>query len=80
MLPATPFIRRSAREQSLRLLLPNALVLTPQGDGDLGARLLKGAADLLDAGHAGAILVNSDSPTLPKAILREAVDALRQGR
>src|SRR5665213_1153045 len=36
-------------------------------------------ADILDAGYAGAILVNSDSPTLPKAILREAVTAVRKG-
>ena len=50
-----------------------------QGEGDLGARLLKGTADLLAAGHAGAILINSDSPTLPKAILRAAIDAVRQG-
>jgi len=30
----------------------------------------------LRAGHAGAILVNADSPTLPAPILRAAVDAL----
>ncbi len=66
-------------ETVLRQLLPNAFHLIPQGEGDLGARLLKVTADLLDAGYAGAILVNSDSPTLPKAILRQAVDAVRQG-
>jgi uncharacterized protein len=66
-------------EVTLRRLLPSGFGLTLQGQGDLGARLLKGAADLLDAGHAGAILVNSDSPTLPKAILREAVNAVRHG-
>ncbi len=71
----TPF----GSETVLRRLLPDAFELTLQGEGDLGARLLKGTADLLDAGYAGAILVNSDSPTLPKAILREAVDAVRQG-
>jgi rSAM/selenodomain-associated transferase 1 len=66
-------------EPELRKLVPNAFRLMPQGDGDLGARLLKGASDLLDASYAGAILVNSDSPTLPKSILRRAVDAVRQG-
>jgi uncharacterized protein len=66
-------------EPELRRLLPTAFRLTPQGDGDLGARLLKGACDLFDAGYAGAILVNSDSPTLPRAVLRQAVDALREG-
>lgn len=66
-------------ETSLRRLLPRGFGLVPQGDGDLGARLFKGTVDLLDAGHSGAILVNSDSPTLPKAILRQAVNAVRHG-
>jgi len=66
-------------EASLRQLLPSRFALTLQGEGDLGERLLKGTADLLADGHAGAILVNSDSPTLPKAILREAVVAVRRG-
>jgi len=66
-------------EAALRGLLPDRFALTLQGEGDLGARLLKATADLLDAGHAGVILVNSDSPTLPKAILRAAVDAVRCG-
>lgn len=66
-------------EAALRLLLPRGLDLLLQGEGDLGARLLQGTVDLLARGHAGAILVNSDSPTLPKAILREAADAVRRG-
>ena len=66
-------------EAVLRPLLPERFVLMPQIDGDLSARLIKATADLLDAGHAGAILVNSDSPTLPKEILRDAVDAVRRG-
>jgi uncharacterized protein len=66
-------------EAALRPLLPDGFVLTPQSDGDLTARLIKATADLLDAGHAGAILVNSDSPTLPREILRDAVDAVRRG-
>jgi rSAM/selenodomain-associated transferase 1 len=65
-------------EATLRQLLPDGFQLALQGEGDLGVRLLKGTVDLLDAGFGGAILVNSDSPTLPRAILREAVDAVRQ--
>jgi len=34
--------------------------------------------DLLDAGHDGVLLVNSDSPTLPLPILQAAVDAVRR--
>ena len=66
-------------EASLRQLLPSRFALTLQGEGDLGDRLLKGTVDLLAAGHTGAILVNSDSPTLPKAILRRAVGTVRRG-
>jgi rSAM/selenodomain-associated transferase 1 len=66
-------------EAELRKLLPDGFHLTPQGEGDLGARLSKGTADLIDAGFGGVILVNSDSPTLPKSILRAAVDGVRRG-
>lgn len=66
-------------ETALRSLLPAGFRLVPQSDGDFGVRLVYGIADLLSAGHAGAILVNSDSPTLPQAILRQAVDAVRSG-
>jgi glycosyltransferase A (GT-A) superfamily protein (DUF2064 family) len=51
----------------------------PQVEGGFGERLLHGAIDLLAAGHSGAILINSDSPTLPASILREAADAVRRG-
>jgi uncharacterized protein len=64
-------------EAALRALLPLGFRLLPQCDGDLGARLERATVDLLDAGHGGAILVNSDSPTLPAAILTAAVQALR---
>ncbi|HZL31896.1 MAG TPA: TIGR04282 family arsenosugar biosynthesis glycosyltransferase [Pseudolabrys sp.] len=66
-------------EDDLRRLLPRGFQLTLQSEGDLGKRLLKGTADLLEQGFAGAILINSDSPTLPKSILRAAVDAVRLG-
>ena len=69
----------SGSEAALRRLLPDAFELILQGEGGLGARLLKATADLIAAGFAGVILVGSDSPTLPKAILRAAADAVRQG-
>jgi hypothetical protein len=69
----------SGSEAALRRLLPDAFELILQGEGGLGARLLKATADLIAAGYAGVILVGSDSPTLPKAILRAAADAVRQG-
>lgn len=66
-------------EAALRRLLPDNFRLLLQVDGAFGARLLKGAIDLFNAGHVGAILVNSNSPTLPKAILHQAVEAVRSG-
>ena len=65
-------------EVALRALLPANFALFPQYEGDFGERLMHGTRDLL-ATHAGAILLNSDSPTLPVAILRAAVDAMRSG-
>src|SRR5262245_61637391 len=52
-------------EQALRKLLPESFHLQYQGEGDFGERLLHAMTMLLAAGHAGAILINSDSPTLP---------------
>jgi rSAM/selenodomain-associated transferase 1 len=66
-------------EAALRSILPAGFEITPQCDGDFGTRLLAGTRDLLDAGHAGVLLVNSDSPTLPRSILRAAVDGVRRG-
>ena len=66
-------------EASLKRLFPKEFRLLPQIDGDFGERLLQAAIDLIQARHAGALLLNSDSPTLPKAILRQAVDAVRCG-
>jgi len=66
-------------EDALRQILPDGFNLTLQAEGDFGVRLLQGIKDLLGAGHAGAILVNSDSPTLPKEILSQAADAVRRG-
>jgi rSAM/selenodomain-associated transferase 1 len=71
-------------ETALRSLLPTGFGLVLQGEGDLGDRLRQGIADLLATGHSGAILINSDSPTLPPEILQAAVNALQadavQGR
>ena len=66
-------------ERSLRALLPPGFRLLLQTQGDFGTRLATATRALLEH-HAGAIMVSSDSPTLPAAILRAAVDAtLRDG-
>jgi uncharacterized protein len=65
-------------EAALRALLPPGFRLLPQCEGDFGTRLATATRVLL-RDHAGAILVNADSPTLPAAILRSAIDATRRG-
>src|SRR5512132_785690 len=50
--------------------------LLPQRGADLGERLQGATEDLLAAGFAGVCLINSDSPTLPTALLERTVAAL----
>lgn len=59
-------------------LIPEDFLLLPQRGADLGERLRHAAADLFSAGFGGVCLVNSDSPTLPPAVLREAAAALER--
>ena len=66
-------------DAALRRLLPEGFELTLQAEGTFGIRLFQGTVDLLAKGHDGAILINSDSPTLPLAVLRDAVAAVRSG-
>ena len=66
-------------EGLLRQLLPESFRLITQIEDDFGKRLLRGVTDLLASGHSGAILINSDSPTLPASILLEAVDSVHRG-
>jgi uncharacterized protein len=56
-------------------LAPNFALVAQHGP-DLGARLHATLASLLAAGHAGAIAVDSDTPTLPSGFLQQAVDCL----
>ena len=65
-------------ELALRPLLPKSFRLQLQCEGDFGTRLVTAMRQLL-AVHAGAILVNADSPTLPPSILRAALDATQRG-
>jgi rSAM/selenodomain-associated transferase 1 len=63
-------------EALMRTLAPPALRLVPQRGADLGERLSTILTELLDGGHAGAIAVDSDSPTLPMAYVAEAATVL----
>jgi rSAM/selenodomain-associated transferase 1 len=59
-------------------LLPHRFRLLPQRGTNLGERLFHAAEDFFAFGYQAMCLVNSDSPTLPVAVLIEVVNALRQ--
>jgi rSAM/selenodomain-associated transferase 1 len=64
----------------MRELAPAAFRLVAQRGADLGERLSTLLRELLEEGHAGAIAIDSDSPTLPMAYVTEAARVLRDGR
>jgi hypothetical protein len=60
-------------------LAPAGFTLVPQRGMDLGERLHGLLADLLAAGHPGAIALDSDSPTLPMPYVADAARILGSG-
>jgi rSAM/selenodomain-associated transferase 1 len=63
-------------EAEFRPLLAPGTRLLPSRRPGLGTSLYDAAADLLEAGYGAVCLVNSDSPTLPAAVLVAAARAL----
>jgi uncharacterized protein len=59
-------------------MLPKGFRLLSQRGTNLGERLFHAFEDFLLSGYETVCLINSDSPTLPHAVLREAVDTLRE--
>jgi rSAM/selenodomain-associated transferase 1 len=62
--------------ESFDWVVPKSFQLLAQRGGSLGDRLLNATTDLLSAGYDSICLINSDSPTLPPAILLSAIEAL----
>lgn len=62
----------------VRALLPASFRLAAQQGADFSAVVHHAVAGLLEQHPAGAILINADSPTLPAALVGEAVCALRE--
>ncbi len=61
-------------------VLADGSIPLPAGVAGIGRSLLHATRSLLARGFDAVCLVNSDSPTLPAAILAEAVAALADGR
>jgi uncharacterized protein len=60
-------------------ILPSGFKLLAQRGDSLGDRLCNATEDLLKDGHGAVCLINSDSPTLPRALLERAVGSLAKG-
>ncbi len=76
--PVAAFTPASGRTR-MAALAPPGMRLVPQRGRDLGERLSGLLADLLAAGHPGAMAMDSDSPTLPMGHVLEAADVLARG-
>ncbi|MDB4970437.1 MAG: hypothetical protein JWN44_6126 [Myxococcales bacterium] len=63
-----PHLERLAKSQRLELI--------EQGDGDLGAKMARAIAAHVERGPV--IIVGSDAPSLPRAHLHQALDALME--
>ena len=57
-------------------ILPGDFALIPQRGEVFGERLLLAAEDILACGFSSVCLIDSDSPTVPRAAFREAVEEL----
>ncbi|HEX9840000.1 MAG TPA: TIGR04282 family arsenosugar biosynthesis glycosyltransferase [Anaerolineales bacterium] len=53
--------------------------LVPQDGNDLGSRLDHALTDYLSQGYERAVIMDSDSPTLPSAYLAQAFESLSHG-
>jgi rSAM/selenodomain-associated transferase 1 len=54
--------------------------LVPQGSGDLGRRMARAFAALLAPGVPAVVLIGSDAPSLPRAVLERALRVLEAPR
>jgi rSAM/selenodomain-associated transferase 1 len=63
-------------EAAFEGLLPSGFPLLAQRGDGFGERLLAAAEDLFAVGFGSVCLIDSDSPTMPQAALREAVERL----
>lgn len=66
-----------ARDEIARLVPPDA-DLTPQVDGDLGEVMRATLRHMLSAGARAAFVMGSDVPTMPPALLHDAISLLER--
>lgn len=76
--PVVAFTPAEARP-AMAALAPAGFELVAQEGADLGERLSTLLTALLERGHAGAIAIDSDSPTLPMQYVADAARRLADG-
>ena len=76
--PVVAFTPAEARA-AMETLAPTGFELVAQEGADLGERLSTLLTALLERGHAGAIAIDSDSPTLPMQYVTDAARRLADG-
>ena len=59
-------------------LLPEGFALIPQRGDTFGERLHAASQDILACGFGAVCLIDSDSPTVPASVFKEAVDLLNR--
>ena len=74
--PYLAYTPADARDSMLSLA-PQGFALIPQVGSDLGDRLHRLSAILLERGHPAAIIIDSDTPTLPTTYLVDAIARLQ---
>jgi len=74
----TAFYTPSDAGEAMAALLPS-WALASQGEGDLGARMGHAVDRLFEAGAGRALLLGTDAPTLPPALLELLLAGLRDG-
>jgi rSAM/selenodomain-associated transferase 1 len=65
---------------AFRDLAGDDIALLPQEGRDLGERMHRLSSRLLAAGCAAVVILGTDSPTLPAAVLADAVAHVRRGK
>jgi len=73
--PATAFFAPDDAADEISAWLPPGMARQPQGQGDLGARMAAAFEHLFGQGGP-ALLMGTDSPDLPPALLEECLEAL----
>ncbi|WP_291298111.1 TIGR04282 family arsenosugar biosynthesis glycosyltransferase [Elioraea sp.] len=75
---ATTYVIASPDAACDDLAALTGLAALPQGEGDLGARIVAGFDALFARGHAPVLLIGADTPTLPRGHIAAALALLAE--